>query len=79
MTVRMVDLRKKALSRCWQRRWNASYIRAGGVPEPAQLYSLAVLNLHLHAPHPGSGRCESHTQFWPCELVRLAYRLREGF
>jgi hypothetical protein len=44
--------------------------------EPACLYALA---LTLHAPMTDgsiSGQC---AEDWPCEQVRLAYRLREGF
>jgi hypothetical protein len=80
MTVRTVDLRRQAaVPRCWRRGRNALHAPAVRAPEPAQIYGLAVLYLHVHAPHPGSGRCESCAQFWPCEPVCLAYRLREGF
>jgi hypothetical protein len=80
MTVRTIDLRRQApVPRCWQRGRNALHDPAVRMPEPAQLYSLAVLYLHLHAPHPASSRCESCAQSWPCEPVSLAYRLREGF
>jgi hypothetical protein len=49
------------------------------MPEPAQLYSLILLALSLHARLPKSDRCEECAEVWPCENVRLAYRLREGF
>jgi hypothetical protein len=47
-------------------------------PEPSQLYRLIVSALLLHTPVP-SVHCSSCSQPWPCEQVRLAYRLREGF
>ncbi len=49
------------------------------MPEPAQLYSLILLALSLHAQHPATDRCEDCAEVWPCKTVRLAYRLREGF
>ncbi|MET9267008.1 hypothetical protein [Amycolatopsis sp. NPDC004079] len=49
------------------------------MPEPTQLYSLLVLALSLHAQHPASDRCEDCAEVWPCDTVRLAFRLREGF
>jgi hypothetical protein len=48
-------------------------------PEPAQLYSLAILALALHRPLADDGPCGQCSHAWPCEQVRLAYRLREGF
>lgn len=48
-------------------------------PEPAQLYSLVVLVLALHRPVTGDGPCGQCGDSWPCEQVRLAFRLREGF
>lgn len=47
-------------------------------PEPNQLYRLIVSALLLHTPVP-SIHCSNCGQSWPCEQVRLAYRLREGF
>lgn len=47
-------------------------------PEPAQLYQLTVLVFVLHIPAV-EGQCETCGQHWPCEQVRLAFRLREGF
>ncbi|MEA5366455.1 hypothetical protein VA596_43475 [Amycolatopsis sp., V23-08] len=49
------------------------------MPEPAQLYSLVLLALSLHPQHPTTSQCESCAAAWPCDTVRLAYRLREGF
>jgi hypothetical protein len=47
-------------------------------PEPRQLYYLIVLTLLLHKPAPGE-TCADCVLPWPCEQVRLACRLREGF
>jgi hypothetical protein len=47
-------------------------------PEPSRLHHLIVLALLLHTPVAGV-HCASCSQPWPCEQVRLAYRLREGF
>jgi hypothetical protein len=47
-------------------------------PEPTQLYSLIVLAFLLHVPKP-DGWCQTCGHDWPCQHVRLAYRLREGF
>jgi hypothetical protein len=47
-------------------------------PEPHQLYHLIVLALLLHQPTLSDG-CRSCAQPWPCEQVRLACRLRDGF
>lgn len=49
------------------------------MPEPAQLYSLICLAFVLHVPDTASGACQQCQQQWPCDHVRLAYRLREGF
>lgn len=47
------------------------------MPEPAQLYGLICLAFVRHVPL--SERCVQCHAPWPCEQVRLAYRLREGF
>ena len=49
------------------------------IPEPAQLYCLIGLTFVLHAPVTYDGVCGQCGNPWPCERVRLAYRLREGF
>jgi hypothetical protein len=49
------------------------------IAAPASLYSLVVLALASHAPHPGSTICLRCNVPWPCLQVQLAYRLREGF
>jgi hypothetical protein len=59
--------------------------RSGGftatevTPEPAQLYHLIVLTFLLHVPSARSEKCACCDRNWPCEQVRLAFRLREGF
>jgi hypothetical protein len=79
MTVRTLDLRATPVPRCWQRRRNVLHrTREARVPEPTQLYSLIVLALYRHAPLPAGG-CAACGATWPCEPVRLACRLREGF
>jgi hypothetical protein len=51
------------------------------LPEPAQLYGLTVLAFLLHTPTSGRARqwCVRCGVVWPCDHLRLAYRLREGF
>jgi hypothetical protein len=48
-------------------------------PEPGQLYHLIVLTFLLHVPSVRSEECACCDRNWPCEQVRLAFRLREGF
>lgn len=82
MTVRVAESqgRPSAAPRCWQRVHNALVpVQEPRMPEPAQLYSLILLALSLHARYPATDRCEGCTEVWPCAQVRLAYRLREGF
>ncbi|TVT31258.1 hypothetical protein FNH05_28465 [Amycolatopsis rhizosphaerae] len=77
MTIRLLEPRVAAR---WQRRPNALIAPVEPrCPEPAQLYSLIVLTLARHRPDSGDGPCEVCRQRWPCDSVRLAYRLREGF
>jgi hypothetical protein len=49
------------------------------IPEPAQLYGLTVLAFLLHKPMPFMPVCVRCRTVWPCDHLRLAYRLREGF
>lgn len=82
MTVRVAKPqgRPSVVPRCWQRSHNALVpMQERRLPEPAQLYSLILLALSLHAQHPATDRCEDCVEIWPCPTVRLAYRLREGF
>ena len=48
-------------------------------PEPARLYQLIVLTFLLHIPSTWPEVCTCCDRPWPCEPVRLAFRLREGF
>jgi hypothetical protein len=52
---------------------------AAGAPEPARLYHLIVRTFLLHVPSTWPEVCASCDRCWPCEPVRLAFRLREGF
>lgn len=82
MTVRTVEVQKRpsVVPRHWQRGHNALVpVQEPRMPEPAQLYSLVLLALSLHPQHPTTSQCESCAAAWPCDTVRLAYRLREGF
>lgn len=47
------------------------------VPEPATLYYLTVIAFLLHVDVEGS--CPRCRAAWPCDHLRLAYRLREAF
>ncbi|WP_084429519.1 hypothetical protein [Kibdelosporangium aridum] len=49
------------------------------LPQPVQLYGLTVLAFLLHTPTRGLQRCVRCGTAWPCDHLRLAYRLREGF
>jgi hypothetical protein len=84
MTTRLVEqparAQVQAVPRCWQRGGNRLAVPTEPrVPEPAQLYSLIAVTFTLHVALPRSGQCECCGQPWPCEPVRLAFRLREGF
>ena len=82
MTVRaaVAQERPAVVPRYWQRGHHTLVpVQEPRMPEPAQLYSLVLLALSLHAKHPATDRCEDCAEVWPCEKVRLAYRLREGF
>jgi hypothetical protein len=81
MAVRTIDLRNGPRVSCaWQRRLNRLSATVNErIPEPAQLYSLITLTFVLHEPDPASGDCACCTAVWPCDIVRQAYRLREGF
>jgi hypothetical protein len=48
-------------------------------PEPVQLYGLTVLAFLLHTPTRLGQRCVRCGVAWPCDHLRLAYRLLEGF
>lgn len=78
MTVRLIERAKSSIPACWQRGHVTPTVPAPRTPEPAQLYALVVLTLYLHGP-TADGCCSSCKAMWPCEPVRLACRLREGF
>lgn len=48
-------------------------------PEPVALYGLTMLAMLLHKPTGQPQMCLRCKEKWPCEHLRLAYRLREGF
>lgn len=49
------------------------------MPDPVRLYGLVCLALLLHVPARRTCRCCQCDESWPCDQVRLAYRLREGW
>jgi hypothetical protein len=64
----------------WHRHKNQLQLRVvARQPEPAQLYSVIGLTFTVHVPVTQGGPCRHCAQVWPCESVRLAFRLREGF
>jgi hypothetical protein len=80
MTVRIHGLVLRPVPRSWQRDMTSlDHPRPERLPEPAQLYSLTVLHLYLHAAYPDGTHCTNCGADWPCEPVRLAARLRDGF
>ncbi|MCR6484021.1 hypothetical protein M8542_14450 [Amycolatopsis sp. OK19-0408] len=77
MAVRTIDLHKSPRVSCaWQRRLSTVSER---IPKPTHLYSLIALTFVLHKPDPATGECACCEAVWPCDIVRQAYRLREGF
>jgi hypothetical protein len=48
-------------------------------PEPRALYELLRLTFEQHRPAASTGQCAACGSRWPCQTVRLAFRLREGF
>jgi hypothetical protein len=49
------------------------------LPEPASLYGLIVLAFLFHTPTERGRFCVRCCTPWPCDHLRLAYRLREAF
>jgi hypothetical protein len=49
------------------------------LPEPAALYGLTALAFLLHTPTELGQCCVRCYTAWPCDHLRLAFRLREGF
>ena len=54
-----------------------SAVSTADVPEPATLYYLTVIAFLLHVDVDGA--CPRCREPWPCDHLRLAYRLREAF
>lgn len=80
MTIRLNERRPAPVPACWRRGRNRPTAPLEPrAPEPRQLYRLIVLTLVSHAACPDTGTCEHCGAAWPCEPVRVAYRLREGF
>lgn len=80
MTIRLDERRPAPVPARWRRGRNRLAAPLGPrAPEPRQLYSLIVLTLVVHAARMDTDTCEHCGAAWPCEPVRLAYRLREGF
>jgi hypothetical protein len=48
------------------------------LPEPTRLYGLVVLAFLLHTPSRFIRRCVRCGTAWPCDQLRLAFRIREG-
>jgi hypothetical protein len=49
------------------------------IPEPTTLYMLVVVAFYTHVLYRNTETCLQCLTAWPCEQVRLAFRLREGF
>lgn len=85
MTIRLAG--QPEIPTYWYRGINALTTPEPRAPEPTQLYHLTTLYLLLHAPQQtrherqqqAGTRCAYCGQSWPCDPIRLAYRLREGF
>ncbi|MGH3623627.1 MAG: hypothetical protein ACRDQ5_17810 [Sciscionella sp.] len=54
-------------------------VDCAGDPEPHALYKLIRLTFVQHGLVPATSYCAACGESWPCEPVRLAFRLREGF
>ena len=79
MAVRLLDKQRPAKVIPLRRKHDDLFEPAADVPEPAQLYYLIVLAFLLHTPNGHQPLCACCGQSWPCQQVRLAFRLREGF
>lgn len=66
-----------------ERQPNPLEVRAARIPEPSQLYFLAVMALQMHAPDETCAAvvelCALCGDPWPCDQVRLAFRSLEAF
>ena len=80
MAVRLLNSHQPSNIIPLHRKVNRSSIPVDSrTPEPARLYQLIVLTFLLHVPSTWPEVCACCDQRWPCEPVRLAFRLREGF
>ena len=80
MAVRLLGSRQPSNIIPLRRKATSSVAPAEPVtPEPARLYQLIVLTFLLHVPSTWPEVCACCDRLWPCEPVRLAFRLREGF
>lgn len=72
--------RTTSLSACRQLRPDALEMpTAPRLPQQDRLYTLLALALGLHGPDAAGERCQACAQPWPCDQVRSAFRVREGF
>jgi hypothetical protein len=80
MGVRIVDERRSTVIPLYRNEPLAepSLVNAP-LPEPSQLYGLTALAFLLHTPTRFIRRCVRCGTAWPCDHLRLAFRLREGF
>jgi hypothetical protein len=58
---------------------NTTTLVEAPLPEPSRLYGLTALAFLLHTPTRFIQRCVRCGTSWPCDHLRLAFRLREGF
>jgi hypothetical protein len=70
------ERRQSVSARCSNRLTSAAAARS---PEPVQLYRLVVQTFVIHHDGEDDGQCPACGQVWPCDEVRQAFRLREGF
>ncbi|GAA5124068.1 hypothetical protein [Haloechinothrix salitolerans] len=75
-----------AVPRAWYRGRNAleqANTPEPRLPDPARLYGLVVMAFVFHVPDEHGDAvltvCRSCREPWPCDQVRLAFRLREAF
>jgi hypothetical protein len=80
VTARFTSLPLRPVPRSWQRDMTSPARPCPDrLPEPTQFDSLTILRRYLHAANPGGTLCTNCGADWPCESVRLAARLRDGF
>jgi hypothetical protein len=62
---------------CSNESLTSELVATPALPEPIRLYGLTVLAFLLHVDEDGI--CSQCHDLWPCDHLRLAYRLREAF